>query len=90
MIVSKFGGTSMGDAACMLRSAELSVKQNSYLVCVSATSGTTNQLIELALLAESSQWEQCSTKIKQLRERHELMAKELGFPITDEIGRAHV
>lgn len=83
MIVSKFGGTSMGDAACMLRSAELAVQQNSYLVCVSATSGTTNQLIELAQLAESSQWDQCAAKIQNLRERHETIAKELGFPITD-------
>ncbi len=83
MIVSKFGGTSMGDAVCMLRSAELSIKQNSYLVCVSATSGTTNQLIELAQLAETSQWENCTVKIKQLQERHESIAKELGFSVTD-------
>ncbi|MCK6598349.1 MAG: hypothetical protein L6Q37_08300 [Bdellovibrionaceae bacterium] len=44
VIVSKFGGTSMGDAQCMLRSAAVSLQQNSTLVVVSATSGTTNRI----------------------------------------------
>ena len=77
-VVSKFGGTSMGDAKCMLRSAEVSFAQNSFLVVVSATSGTTNQLIELSQLAQNSKWEQCESLLQKIEDRHLQIAKDLG------------
>lgn len=76
-IVSKFGGTSMGDAACMLRSAEVSVKQNAGLVVVSATSGTTNLLIDLGKKAEAGDLTTVETLLKSVRERHLKIANEL-------------
>ena len=56
LIVSKFGGTSMGDAGCMLRSSEVAFRQGASLVVVSATSGTTNDLIALGKAAEGQTW----------------------------------
>jgi aspartate kinase len=80
LVVSKFGGTSMGDAACMLRSAEVSLKQGSKLVVVSATSGTTNDLIELATTAEKSSWEKASVIINKIKTKHEKIATDLELP----------
>ncbi len=80
LIVSKFGGTSMGDAAAMRRSAEICKKQNSRMVVVSATSGTTNKLIELSKTAEQGDWGGCEKIIYDLRERHFTIGKELGIP----------
>jgi aspartate kinase len=80
LVVSKFGGTSMGDAACMLRSAEVSVKQGSKLLVVSATSGTTNDLIELSQTAEKSSWEKAKVLILKIKTKHEKIAKDLELP----------
>jgi aspartate kinase len=77
-VVSKFGGTSMGDAKCMLRSAEVSHTQSAFVVVVSATSGTTNQLIELSQKAQSSKWDQCEPLIQKIEARHLQIAKDLG------------
>ncbi len=76
-IVSKFGGTSIGDAQCMLRSAELCRKQNSCLIVVSATSGSTNLLLELGQKSEKGSWDQAETLLTQLREKHFKIAEEL-------------
>ncbi|MFN3698474.1 MAG: lysine-sensitive aspartokinase 3 [Pseudobdellovibrio sp.] len=77
LIVSKFGGTSMGDAACMLRSAEVSVNQNSFLVCVSATSGTTNQLIAIGQTSASGDAEKASYLINECIHKHSQIARDL-------------
>ena len=77
LIVSKFGGTSMGDAACMLRSAEVSVNQGSYLVCVSATSGTTNQLLAIGQAAALGQTEKVSLMIAECIKKHTQIAQDL-------------
>lgn len=47
----KFGGTSVGDAACILRSAQIvarAAKAHSVVAVVSAMSGVTNRLIDAA------------------------------------------
>lgn len=80
LVVSKFGGTSMGDAGCMLRSAEVSLKQSSKMVVVSATSGTTNDLIELARTAEKSSWDKASLIITKIKNKHEKIARDLELP----------
>lgn len=80
LVVSKFGGTSMGNAECMLRSAEVSVQQNSYLICVSATSGSTNQLIALGQTAEKGQSDQVQRLASELIAKHQHIAKDLGLP----------
>ncbi len=80
LVVSKFGGTSMGNAECMLRSADVSVQQNSYLICVSATSGSTNQLIALGQTAEKGQSDQVQKLASELIAKHQYIAKDLGLP----------
>jgi aspartate kinase len=77
IIVSKFGGTSMGDAECMKRSAEVAFKQKAKLVVVSATSGTTNDLIELATTSEKSTWENAQLILTKIKVKHLKMAREL-------------
>lgn len=77
MIVSKFGGTSMADATCMARSADLAKRQKSKLVVVSATSGTTNKLIELGHMAEAQSWEKCQQALEIISQRHLQIAKDL-------------
>ena len=77
IIVSKFGGTSMGDAECMLRSAMVSLERGALAVVVSATSGTTNQLIEIGKRAEIGDWSFCEGKITEIEQRHLNIAAEL-------------
>ncbi|RYZ99852.1 MAG: lysine-sensitive aspartokinase 3, partial [Proteobacteria bacterium] len=46
--VAKFGGTSMGSAEAMRAAAKIVAKEPSVgLVVVSATSGSTNQLLQI-------------------------------------------
>jgi aspartate kinase len=80
LVVSKFGGTSMGDAGAMRRSAKICKDRGARMVVVSATSGTTNQLIDLARTAEKGDWEGAEKLLSFLRERHYAIAKELGVP----------
>lgn len=77
LIVAKFGGTSMANAEAMLRSARISRDHKAKIVVVSATSGTTNQLIELAKKAETGSWEECLVLIGTINERHLQIANEL-------------
>ncbi len=70
----------MGDAGCMLRSAAVSLKQGSKMVVVSATSGTTNDLIELARTAEKSTWDKASLIITKIKTKHEKIARDLELP----------
>ncbi len=79
LIVSKFGGTSMGDAECMLRSAEVSYRQGSSLVAVSATSGTTNDLITLGKTAESNTWPEAEKIINKILDKHKKIAQDLSI-----------
>jgi aspartate kinase len=77
LVVSKFGGTSMGDASCMLRSADVSLQRKSNIVVVSATSGTTNDLIKLGEEAEQGKLAETESLVKKIQEKHHAIAKEL-------------
>ena len=67
----------MGDASCMRRSAEVSIERNASVVIVSATSGTTNALIDIGRTAESGRWTESEQKIQSLIEKHQKIAREL-------------
>jgi aspartate kinase len=82
LVVSKFGGTSMGDASCMLRSAEISLTRKSNIVVVSATSGTTNDLIKLGEVAETGILSETESLIKKISEKHLTIAQELNADST--------
>ncbi|MBA2405018.1 MAG: lysine-sensitive aspartokinase 3 [Bdellovibrionales bacterium] len=76
-IVSKFGGTSMGDIPAMERSATISIERNSSVVVVSATSGTTDKLIHIAKQASASNAVDCEKLVFEVKERHQAMMNEM-------------
>jgi len=72
MIVVKFGGTSVGDAAAIERATEIVRGRAARrpLVVVSALAGTTNTLLAIAELAEKGQLIGALRGVEGLRERH--------------------
>ena len=71
--VMKFGGTSVGDASCIARAAEIVVKataQNAVVAVVSAMSGVTNRLIEVAKRAEAGDAQAGTSLLEALRRQH--------------------
>jgi aspartate kinase len=80
-VISKFGGTSMGDLAAMQRSAQICQERNSNLVVVSATSGTTDNLIKLAQYASMGEAQECEKLIFSIKERHLGLLSDLGIQL---------
>lgn len=73
LVVMKFGGTSVGDAECISRTAKIAAegaKENSVVVVVSAMSGVTNRLIEIAKRAEKGELDEARKMIGGLGELH--------------------
>ena len=71
--VMKFGGTSVGDAACIARAAAIvksAASQGSVVVVVSAMSGVTNRLIDAAHHAEAGEAEFATKLVAELRNQH--------------------
>jgi aspartokinase/homoserine dehydrogenase 1 len=88
--VMKFGGTSVGDASCIARAAQIVAQAadgNSVVAVVSAMSGVTNRLVEAANRAAGGDREAGSALIAQLREQH---ATALAALTADETRRAGV
>jgi aspartate kinase len=85
IIVAKFGGSSMADATAMKRSAGVAKKHFANIVTVSATYGTTNKLIRLSELAQSSDWNSCEEIVEEIKEKHLSIAKDLGIENLEEI-----
>jgi len=79
MIVMKFGGTSVQDAASIRSVIDIVKKKGAQmpLVVVSAVAGATNQLLEAAHLAVSGQKHNAEAILHRLRERHLSIAREL-------------
>jgi aspartate kinase len=79
MIISKFGGTSVADAAAIRRTAEI-IKgrlDRQPIVVVSALAGTTNALIAIAELAGAGKLMPAIEQVEALRERHLTAIAEL-------------
>lgn len=72
MIVVKFGGTSVGDAEAIARTASIvrGRLDRSPVVVVSALAGTTNRLIEITGHAASGQLIVALSILEELRDRH--------------------
>lgn len=71
--VMKFGGTSVGDASCIARAAEIVAKAaraNAVVAVVSAMSGVTNRLIEAANRASAGDAQAGTSLIEALRGQH--------------------
>jgi aspartate kinase len=78
IIVSKFGGTSMGTSSAMILSAKICKEHKSNIAVVSATSGTTDQLIQIATSASRGQTAECEKLVFALKERHNSLLAETG------------
>src|SRR6266853_186498 len=88
--VMKFGGTSVGDAACIRRSAQIvanASREYSVAVVVSAMSGVTNRLIDAAHQAKRGDREAGKTLGDALRKQH---FEALAALVPDEHARLRV
>ncbi len=72
MIVCKFGGTSVGDAAAIARTAAIIAdrRERQPIVVVSALGGTTNKLLQIAEQAAKGQLLGALSAVEGLRDRH--------------------
>jgi aspartate kinase len=79
MIVMKFGGTSLQDAAAITQAATIvAAKQDrAPAVVVSAMAGVTDALIRISLLSRERRFEDAASIIEELRQRHLNTAREL-------------
>jgi aspartate kinase len=72
--VMKFGGTSIADASCIRKAAEI-VKSTAWdgelVVVVSAMSGVTNKLIDATVFAEAGNRSRTLETLEDLRQQHE-------------------
>jgi aspartate kinase len=72
--VMKFGGTSVGDASCIARVAEIigtAARESQVVAVVSAMSGITNQLVEAATLSEAGKHAFVGSIFEGIRRQHE-------------------
>jgi aspartate kinase len=88
--VMKFGGTSVGDATCISRTAQIVAKaarENPCVVVVSAMSGVTNRLIEAAQKSATGDASEGGNLTNVLRSQH---AAALETLIQEPQARQHV
>ncbi len=88
--VMKFGGTSVGDASCIARVAQIvkaAAAEGPIVAVVSAMSGVTNRLIDAANLSALAESKQVDVIFASLRLQHETA---LGALIHDEAKRKKV
>jgi bifunctional aspartokinase / homoserine dehydrogenase 1 len=88
--VMKFGGTSVGDTACIARTAQIiaqGARGGACVAVVSAMSGVTNRLIEAAKRAGSGEKEPGTAVLDALRKQHE---EALATLVRDENARKPV
>ena len=77
MLVLKFGGTSVGSAERMKEVAELIKTPETKIVVLSAMSGTTNSLVEIAEYLYQKNIDAANEKINLLEKNYEKVVDEL-------------
>ncbi|HET8676350.1 MAG TPA: lysine-sensitive aspartokinase 3 [Blastocatellia bacterium] len=92
MIVMKFGGTSVGDAAAINQAVEIVCGRiaRAPVVIVSAMARVTDALLQLAGAARERRFDEAKVIIGELRERHIATSRDLLSPdhhLIDEVGR---
>jgi aspartokinase/homoserine dehydrogenase 1 len=88
--VMKFGGTSVGDASCIARTAQIiaqAARESGCVAVVSAMSGVTNRLIEAAKAAEAGNAVEAEAILDGLEKQHETALLNL---LPDEQKRAQL
>ncbi len=86
----KFGGTSVGDASCIARVAQIvkdAAAEGPIVAVVSAMSGVTNRLIDAANLSALAEGRQVEAIFASLRHQHDTA---LGLLVHDEAKRKRV
>src|SRR5260370_26935272 len=87
--VMKFGGTSVGDASCIARAAQIvaqAARENAVVAVVSAMSGVTNRLVEAANRTGSGDREAGSAVIAEWRQQHATGLAALGSDEARRVG----
>ena len=92
LAIHKFGGTSVADAARLVRVVEIVREQQRGATCVvvaSAAAGVTDALLDVARAAARGEAEGCLQRVEELRARHLKTLSDLGGdgPTTAEVGR---
>ncbi len=79
MIVIKFGGTSVGDAARVANAIDIVAERRSQgpIVVVSALAGITNELVAASEAARDQKPDEVRTIMGRIRQRHEDVAMQL-------------
>ena len=77
--VAKFGGTSMADAAAITQSAKVAMLNDASLIVVSATAGTTDDLIRLAAAVIASDLAKAESIMRAVSEKHRKIADDLNI-----------
>jgi bifunctional aspartokinase / homoserine dehydrogenase 1 len=88
--VMKFGGTSVGDASCIARTAKIvadAAKECRCVVVVSAMAGVTNRLVEAAKQARSGNAAEAAAIFDALRQQHETALAAL---LSNDAARTHI
>lgn len=88
--VMKFGGTSVGDASCIARAAQIvaeAARANAVVAVVSAMSGVTNRLVEAAQRAGAGDAQTGAALTDGLRQQHR---EALGALVRSENARSEV
>jgi aspartokinase/homoserine dehydrogenase 1 len=88
--VMKFGGTSVGDASCIARAAQIvadAARGNAVVAVVSAMSGITNRLVEAAHRAGAGDAQAGTALVNGLRQQHQ---EALAALVPSENGRSSV
>jgi aspartate kinase len=78
--IMKFGGTSVGDAACIRRVAEIvrsAACDSDLVVVVSAMGGVTNRLLEAAMRAEAGDRSSAAAIFLNIRSQHDTAVNSL-------------
>lgn len=76
----KFGGTSVGSAEAIKKTAEItSKKAGAGIVVVSALSGVTDLLVEINDLLEKHEYKKAKAKLEEIRKRHIDVIRQLGL-----------
>lgn len=91
MIVMKFGGTSVQDAAAISAAIEIvgSRRPRSPVVVVSAMARVTDALLRVSQAARDRRFDAASAIVNEIRDRHQNTARELleGTPFIDAVER---
>ena len=77
IVVSKFGGSSVADEKAMDRSASIALNHHASIVLVSATYGTTDQLLSMISEAEKGNKEETEIILGRIKGKHQGIAAEV-------------